>query len=95
MAQTPWAHVDVGTGPQYPGPRFSNMVPTTHVTRSDRFDGRLPVRSPPQDSGKGLGCVVPPTTTAECCCGQVGGNATSPEYHDDEFKVSCVHDDPG
>lgn len=37
---TPWAHVDVGTGPQYPGPRFSNMVPTTHVTASDRFTGR-------------------------------------------------------
>eukprot|EP00756_Hemistasia_phaeocysticola_P053428 Hpha_TRINITY_DN2903_c0_g1::TRINITY_DN2903_c0_g1_i1::g.19720::m.19720/K01785/galM, GALM; aldose 1-epimerase len=40
---TPWAHVDVGTGPQYPPPRYSNMVPTTHVTPSDRFDGRLPV----------------------------------------------------
>ena len=88
--QTPWAHVDVGTGPQYPGPRFSNMVPTTHVTRSDRFDGRLPVRL---RFLLALGCVVPPTTTAECCCGQVGGNATSPEYHDDEFKVT-VHDDP-
>ena len=63
---TPWAHVDVGTGPQYPPPRFSNMVPTTHTTRSDRFNGSLPV----------------------------GGTASAPEYHDDEFKALRPQDCP-
>ena len=34
---TPWVHVDVGVGPQYPAPRFSNMVPTTHVREAHRL----------------------------------------------------------
>jgi galactose mutarotase-like enzyme len=28
---THWNHVDVATGPQYPPPRYSNMVPTGHT----------------------------------------------------------------
>ena len=44
---TRWAHVDVGVGPQYPGPRFSNMVPTTHVTPSTRFNGSFPIGGKP------------------------------------------------
>ena len=64
---TAWTHVDVGTVPQYPAPRFSNMVPTTHTTPSQRFDGSLPI----------------------------GGNATVPEYHDDEFKALRPQDCAG
>ena len=37
-----WNHVDVHVGPQYPPPRYSNMVPTTHVAPWSRFDGSLP-----------------------------------------------------
>ena len=41
---TAWAHVDVGTGSQYPPPRYSNMVPTGHVTEPwIRHDGQQPI----------------------------------------------------
>lgn len=39
---TPWAHVDVGTGKEYPPPRFSNMVPTGHVSPSE-LNGSAPI----------------------------------------------------
>ena len=32
-------HVDVDTGPQFPPPRYSNMVPTGHTRPWSRFDG--------------------------------------------------------
>ena len=50
----PWRHVDVGVGPQFPPPRFSNMVPTTHTSPWRECNGSAPVgsttdpTSPPQ-----------------------------------------------
>lgn len=40
---TKWLYVDVGTGPQYPPPRYSNMVPTGHTHPYTRFNGTRPV----------------------------------------------------
>ena len=39
---TDWAHVDVGTGKEYPPPRFSNMVPIGHVSPST-LNGSQPI----------------------------------------------------
>eukprot|EP00041_Stephanoeca_diplocostata_P009069 m.137977 g.137977 ORF g.137977 m.137977 type:complete len:408 (+) comp17590_c0_seq2:62-1285(+) len=39
---TAWTHVDVGVGPQYPPPRYSNMVPTGHTHVWSRFNGSRP-----------------------------------------------------
>lgn len=36
---TQWAHVDVHQGPQYPPPRHSDMVPSTHVSPWRRNNG--------------------------------------------------------
>ena len=36
---TSWNHVDVHTGPQYPPPRYSNMVPSGHTQEWRRFTG--------------------------------------------------------
>ena len=40
---TSWKHVDVGQGPQYPPPRFSNMVPTGRVGNTTLFNGSAPI----------------------------------------------------
>merc|ERR1712007_183070 len=42
-ASVPWRHVDVGVGPQYPPPRHSNMVPTTHVSEWSGTNGSAPI----------------------------------------------------
>lgn len=34
-----WNHVEVAKGPQFPPPRYSNMVPTTQTRSWDRFNG--------------------------------------------------------
>jgi len=38
-----WRHVDVAQGPQFPPPRHSNMVPTTHMSSWDRSNGSDPI----------------------------------------------------
>lgn len=36
---TDWLYVKTATGPQYPAPRYSNMVPTGQTTPFSRFNG--------------------------------------------------------
>jgi len=38
-----WEHVDVGMGKQFPPPRYSNMVPTTHTSPWAECNGSAPI----------------------------------------------------
>lgn len=40
---TEWRHVDVGQGKQFPPPRYSNMVPTTHTSDWSECNGSAPI----------------------------------------------------
>ena len=55
-----WRHVDVGIGPQYPPPRHSNMVPTTHTSSWHKSNGTSPIGpATDPDSPPGAPLFVP------------------------------------